>query len=295
MLTLQSAYRSLRAALLPLYGNREAAHIAAMVCERLTGYSRSEMLVREELPLTAEQSAQFDRWQEELLAWRPVQYVLGEAWFSGMRFRVDERVLIPRPETEELVEWIGRMWEVESGESKLGDKQLLPDILDIGTGSGCIAIALKKRLPAAVVMAVDKSTGALQLARENAQALGAEVRFVEMDILDTQQAASLGPCRVIVSNPPYVPLSGIADMRPNVHRYEPHLALFVDDEDPLLFYRAIAALGYRVLVPGGMLFFEIHAGAGQSVRELLIAQGYVDVELRKDLGGLERMVAAVRP
>jgi release factor glutamine methyltransferase len=168
-------------------------------------------------------------------------------------------------------------------------------ILDIGTGSGCIAIALKKRLPGAVVMAIDKSTGALQLARENAQTLGAEVYFGEVDIFNPQQLASLGPYRVVVSNPPYVPLSAAADMRPNVRRYEPHLALFVADADPLVFYRQIAAFGMHKLTPGGMLFFEIHAGTGLAVQSLLEDLGYVDVELRADLSGLDRMVAATRP
>jgi release factor glutamine methyltransferase len=293
-LTIQSAYRSLRAALLPLYGDREAAQVSSMVVEHLTGYTRSEMLVRGDLSLSVDQLTRFDRWQEELLAWRPVQYVLGEAWFSGMRFRVDERVLIPRPETEELVEWTSNKWKVQSREWKVGE-QPAADILDIGTGSGCIAIALKKRLPDAVVMAIDKSTGALQLARENAQTLGAEVYFAEVDIFNPAQLASLGPCRVIVSNPPYVPLSAAADMRPNVRRYEPHLALFVSDDDPLVFYRQIAALGIHKLLSGGMLFFEIHAGTGHAVQALLEDLGYVDVELRADLSGLERMVAAVRP
>ena len=294
MLTVQSAYRSLRAALSPMYGDREAAQVSAMVMEQLTGFTRSEMLVRDHLALDANQLAQFDRWQEELLAWRPVQYVLGEAWFSGMRFRVDERVLIPRPETEELVEWIVQKWKIESENSKVGEEPAA-DVLDIGTGSGCIAIALKKRIPDAVVIAIDKSTGALQLARENAAALDADLHVHEIDILDDFQTASLPRVQVIVSNPPYVPRSAGAHMRPNVHRYEPHLALFVSDEDPLLFYRVIAVRGLQILAPGGMLFFEIHAGAGQAVAELLQQLGYTGVERKEDLSGLERMVAAVRP
>jgi release factor glutamine methyltransferase len=277
-----------------MYGDREAAQVSAMVMEQLTGFTRSEMLVRDHLALDANQLAQFDRWQEELLAWRPVQYVLGEAWFSGMRFRVDERVLIPRPETEELVEWIVQKWKIESENSKVGEEPAA-DVLDIGTGSGCIAIALKKRIPDAVVIAIDKSTGALQLARENAAALDADLHVHEIDILDDFQTASLPRVQVIVSNPPYVPRSAGAHMRPNVHRYEPHLALFVSDEDPLLFYRVIAVRGLQILAPGGMLFFEIHAGAGQAVAELLQQLGYTGVERKEDLSGLERMVAAVRP
>jgi release factor glutamine methyltransferase len=294
MLTVQSAYRSLRAALSPMYGDREAAQISAMVMEQLTGFTRSEMLVRDHQALDANQLAQFDRWQEELLAWRPVQYVLGEAWFSGMRFRVDERVLIPRPETEELVEWIIQKWKLEGGRWKVGEEQAA-DVLDIGTGSGCIAIALKKRLPDAVVIAIDKSTGALQLARENAAALDADLHVHEIDILDDFQTASLPRVQVIVSNPPYVPRSAGKHMRPNVHRYEPHLALFVSDEDPLLFYRVIAVRGLQLLAPGGMLFFEIHVGAGQAVAELLLQLGYTGVERKEDLSGLERMVAGIRP
>jgi release factor glutamine methyltransferase len=235
-----------------------------------------------------------------------VQYVLGEAWFAGMRFRVDERVLIPRPETEELVEWI-----VEHEKSKISDlrsekyaasldtshfSDLRSDfhILDVGTGSGCIPIALKKKLPFAEIWAIDKSRDALALARQNAAELGADIHFADMDVLDPSQWESLPAMDIIVSNPPYVPESDAESMRANVKDHEPHMAVFVPDHDPLVFYRAIGSLGIEKLRPGGKIFFEIHASGGQDVQALLAGQGYREITLRRDLGGHDRMVSATR-
>ncbi len=302
---INQSYYILKDSLEPLYGPAESAQIARWVIEHLTGWSRADLLVHGSDTFTAEQAELFDKYQHELLQWRPVQYVLGEAWFAGMRFYVDERVLIPRPETEELVGWIVdkvRFRILDLGSKKAGpgtNTSHFPNpsskILDIGTGSGCIPIALKKFLPQAEVWAVDKSAAALDVAKRNAVDLGAQIHFLEIDILDPLQTGNLPEFDVIVSNPPYVPMSDMESMRSNVKDHEPHLALFVENDDALIFYRVIANLGLTKLRRGGSVFFEIHASAGDAARELLSSLGYRNIELRKDLGGLDRMIAAQRP
>jgi release factor glutamine methyltransferase len=304
---INQSYYTLRDSLEPLYGLAESTQIARWLIEHLTGWSRADLLVHGSDAFNAEQAVLFDKYQRELLQWRPVQYVLGEAWFAGMRFYVDERVLIPRPETEELVGWLvesagsamldlrSKKYETETGTSYFPNLTSDLRILDIGTGSGCIAIALKKSLPQAEVWAVDKSTEALDVSRRNAADLGTQIHFREMDILDPQQTGNLPEFDLIVSNPPYVPMSDMESMRSNVRDHEPHLALFVENDDALLFYRVIANLGLTKLRPGGRLFFEMHALAGHAVRDLLSSLGYRDIELRKDLGGCDRMIAATRP
>ena len=281
---MRTARLGLRRSLTPLYGEREAAAIAELTMAHVTGLQRMDRLLREQERLSPEQAREYDRCASELSRWRPVQYVIGEAWFDGLRFRVDERVLIPRPETEELVEWIA---EGVGGSRKR--------VLDIGTGSGCIAVALKKRCAACIVTAVDKSADALTLARENAGALKTEVEFRTVDILDRKGWLTLPVFDVIVSNPPYVTVGEGTSMRPNVLQYEPETAVFVAGEDPLLFYRVIAEFAQTHLVPGGILFFEIHTDRGEAVCRLLSGAGFEDIHLRKDMQGMDRMVMCRRP
>lgn len=298
---IQLAYRNLRNGLQPLYGERESSVIASMVVEKLTGFSRAALLTRNDMQLTDPQQMRYTQWYQELLEWRPVQYVLGEAWFAGMRFQVDERVLIPRPETEELVDWIADQSmnnpanPASQARVNVAADHTTPKILDIGTGSGCIAIALKKKLPRARIWAMDQSAAALELARENGRILGTEIEWIEGDILQPAALDSLPILDIIVSNPPYVPRSDEHAMRNNVRNYEPALALYVEDADPLLFYRTIAAAGLKALRSGGQLFFEIHFTAGKAITHLLTQAGYADVQLRQDLSGLDRMVSAMRP
>lgn len=208
-----------------------------------------------------------------------------EAWFAGMQFYVDENVLIPRPETEELVAWIVQ-------EHKTLHLQNVK-ILDIGTGSGCIPIALKKQLPTCDIHAADISKGALSTAQKNASTLHAAITFHEVDILDETSRNRLSKFDVVVSNPPYIKQSEEAAMHYNVLKYEPHLALFVPDEDALLFYKAIADFGLQHLTAGGKLFFEINEMLGASVKALLKQKGYSNVEIRKDMQGKDRMVKAI--
>ena len=217
----------------------------------------------------------------ELLCGRPLQYVLGETEFYGMRLAVDESVLIPRPETEELVRWVL--------EGLPGDRPLR--ILDIGTGSGAIAIALARQLPQAEVFAVDISPEALAVARRNAVENGARVHFSRCDILREKPA---GTFDAIISNPPYVRESERASMHRNVIDHEPHTALFVPDDDPLLFYREITRWGCGALNGGGVFYFEINEAFGRQTAEMAETLGYTDVEIRRDLSGKERMIRAGR-
>lgn len=211
----------------------------------------------------------------------PHQYVFGKSEFYGIEFRVTPDVLIPRPETEELVEWI--LTENSSAESV---------ILDIGTGSGCIAVTLAKKLPDAVVDAWDLSERAVSVAADNALRNGVEVHFTIRDIL--QPFSSEVSYDVIVSNPPYVMESEKESMERNVLSFEPHEALFVPDDNPLLFYERIAALAFEMLKERGRLYFEINRSKGEIICEMLRERGFADVELRKDISGNSRMIRAVK-
>jgi release factor glutamine methyltransferase len=231
-----------------------------------------------------------EKWQtiiSELKTEKPIQYITGEAWFYGLRFGVNENTLIPRPETEELVEWI-----IEN--QKLLVENLTPKksknltILDIGTGSGCIPIVLKKEIPNTDVSAIDISQKALEMARKNALDNQVEVKFILQNILET--ASLYEKYDIIVSNPPYVRNIEKQEMKRNVLEYEPHLALFVDDTDALLFYRKISQLALKSLAPNGKLFLEINQYLGKETVELLEQIGFKNIELRKDLMGNDRMI-----
>lgn len=281
---IQQAYQQLLLQLYELYDNREAANIADLTIEYVTGFRKIDRILRKEFQLNIEQQNLLQQLTQQLLLHTPVQYVLHEAWFAGMKLYVDENVLIPRPETEELVDWIRN--EIKNREVK--SKKLL----DIGTGSGCIPIALKRLLPGLDVHAIDVSTEALSVAQKNANEQGCPVRFHCVDILDNRATTALPFFDVIVSNPPYIRESEQQAMHQNVLQHEPPLALFVPDEEPLLFYRAIADFGLQHLHNNGLLFFEINEALGKEVIELLQQKGYENVELRKDLQGKDRMVKA---
>jgi release factor glutamine methyltransferase len=282
---LSQTQKELAVLLEPRYGSREGAVIADWVMEHLTGLRKLDRLIRKTEALSAETLAVYERYKAELLAGRPVQYVLGEGWFGGMKFFVDERVLIPRPETEELVDWVLS----DAGEAADGR----PAVLDVGTGSGCIAITLSRGLRDADVHACDISEGALAVARRNAAGLGASVRFLAVDFLDEAGWEKLPEVRWLVSNPPYIPASERLTMAAHVADAEPALALFVPDEDALIFYRALGRFARQRLAAGGALYAEIHEELGAAVREVLLQEGARDVTLRKDLQGKDRMVRAV--
>ncbi|MBE6178543.1 MAG: peptide chain release factor N(5)-glutamine methyltransferase [Rikenellaceae bacterium] len=262
------------------YDEREAAHIALHLAASAAHVSENPLRLKIEpdYPIEITDEA-VDRLCRELRAARPMQYLLGETEFYGRLFRVDERVLIPRPETEELVDWIVR------------DERQATRLLDVGTGSGAIAVSLALELPQAEVTAIDLSADALTLAAENAARLGASVRFVEADALQgLAQRFAAETFDLIVSNPPYVPDSDRETMHRNVLDYEPHIALFVPDQDPLRFYRVIAQAAQQLLKPGGKLYFEIYHKAADDLEQLLCALGYEEVTVRRDLFDKPRML-----
>lgn len=211
---------------------------------------------------------------------KPIQYITGEAWFYGLQFEVNENTLIPRPETEELVEWILY--------SPIIKHPSPINILDIGTGTGCIPISLKVNLPQANVSAIDVSEKALEVAKRNATANKVEINFILTNILEVEDLNQ--HFDIIVSNPPYVRNLEKQEIKKNVLDYEPHLALFVEDTDALLFYRKIAQLALKNLTPNGLLFFEINQYLGIETVELLENLGFKNIELKKDIYGNDRMV-----
>lgn len=308
---LQQAQRELATDLSPLYGQREGALIADWVMEKLTGRKRIDRLVDRSEPLPTPTLEQYEKYRAELLAGRPVQYVLAESWFCGMKFYVDERVLIPRPETEELVEWVAQTIAAENTAATPATASPSPTapplpagtpipvppfpagaLLDVGTGSGCIAISLAKQLPALDTHSCDISGDALAVARRNAAELGATVHFHHLDFLDSRRWATLPPIRWLVSNPPYIPLNERTTMASHVTEAEPSLALFVPDDDPLVFYRALGEFARQRLLPGGAVFVEIHEDLASATIDLFKAAGFQQVILQKDMQGKDRMIRA---
>lgn len=267
-----------------LYDASELQQIIFLLLEEELGYSRDDLRSGKEHDLDHISSENLNRFLSKLIAGEPLQYVLGYAWFYGMRFKVDKSVLIPRPETEELIAWLL---------SHNSGCQTPYFVLDIGTGSGCIAVSLKKALPAADIVAIDVSGEALLLAKQNAEMNSAKVNFLRGDILSQEVQNSLtDKFDIIISNPPYVRKSEMNSMAAHVRDHEPHTALFVQDDDPLIFYRRIADLAKANLKEGGQLFFEVNAALGTDVMGLLLAKGFQNVELKKDISGNDRMIRA---
>lgn len=277
---MQRAYEYIKAELRSVYTDSELQNISYLLFEKLTGLSRAQLLINKSTTFSMEQRKELESFVEKLKKYTPIQYILGNADFFGLEFEVNESVLIPRPETEELVEWI---MNENPTDSPLR-------MLDIGTGSGCIAVALKKVFPTASVHAYDISAEAIKLATKNAESNNLSVNFKVFDILNPESTDDHWD--IIVSNPPYIPEKEKVNMHSNVLDYEPHLALFVPDEDPLLFYRKIADFASTHLRKGGKLYFEIHYDAGNHIVKLLRERGFSDVELRQDLSGNDRMVRA---
>ncbi len=272
-MTIRQTTHTIRDAVASLYGEREAETIARMVvCDKLS-YNFSQLVAHYDDECEV---AELDSVIAELKSGRPVQYVLGRAEFCELEFEVAEGVLIPRPETEELVYRIAET-------AKRGAR-----ILDIGTGSGAIAIALAKLVKEAEVVAIDISPEALKIAKHNAERLGAKVEFLEADALG--DLSHLGEFDIIVSNPPYIPQSDIVDMRKNVVDFEPHTALFVPDNDILKFYVATADNAQKMLRKGGSLWFEIYEKAGNELCEILREKGFAQTELIEDANLKPRMV-----
>lgn len=288
MKTIKDVFLEFQQGLTSVYDNRETEAITLLVLEEITGMSRAKLKAFPEEDVDGEAVEKISGILEELKTGKPVQYILGSTEFYGLNFLVNPATLIPRPETEELVEWI----LVERQKLKFESKKLI-SILDIGTGSGCIAISLKKNLPDAGVMAIDISADALHTARQNAVINDVKVEFIHDDILQPKSDIEHSKFEIIVSNPPYVTLEDKLQMHQNVTGFEPHAALFVPEDDPLIFYKAIADYALEHLSPGGLLFFEINENFGKETIELLAGKGFTDIELRKDMSGRDRMAKAV--
>ena len=265
-----------------IYSSDEANALIMILLEHYFGIDRVKIAMEPELRLSESEMLTLHFAVKELLKNKPVQYIIGETEFCGMRFFVEEGVLIPRPETEEMVRLLA-----------VGHWPLAVKILDIGTGSGCIAISLAKLLKNSVVTAVDVSEKALEVAKKNAEANGVDVRFVLDDIFNPQNPKLIGnQYDIIVSNPPYVCESEKKEMRANVLDYEPSTALFVSDNDPLIFYRKILEFAQKSLKPNGEIWFEINEKFGKEMIKLCLEKGFINVEIIKDFRGKDRVLKA---
>ena len=277
MATRREIYNLLYNTACELYDEGEARQIAEMLILAKGNISRNDLIIEPNKELII---GGLEDIIAELRSWRPVQYIIGYADFRDMELAVREGVLIPRPETEELVEWI-------VSESDNGAK-----ILDIGTGSGAIAIALSREVENSRVWAMDISQEALTIARENGEHYAPNVAFIEGDALADFATLFNEQFDVVVSNPPYIPETDVAQMRKNVLDFEPSTALFVPDNDPLLFYRSIARTAKKILKPGGKLYFEIYELLATEMVEMLEGEGYSEIALREDFRGKPRMICA---
>ena len=270
----------------PIYDAGEAESFFYLILEAKKQLKRIDLALNPDLTFSNEEIQLWNSILEQLKEEIPVQYLLGKTSFYGLEFEVNENVLIPRPETEELVDWIIRSRKL-SFDSAQDDSGKIK-ILDIGTGSGCIAISLAKNIPNAQVFAIDVSEKALATAQKNAEINGVEVAFLEKNILEIEDLGQ--QFDIIVSNPPYVRELEKEEIKKNVLDNEPHLALFVDDNDALVFYRKIAELAQKNLSPNGQLFFEINQYLGKEMMELLEKMNFKNIELRKDIYGNDRMI-----
>ncbi|MEO6069233.1 MAG: peptide chain release factor N(5)-glutamine methyltransferase [Chitinophagaceae bacterium] len=288
----------LRQQLQTIYETEEAASIAGYAVENISGLSRVQRSHLKDESLPAEMEERLHSITARLLTHEPLQYVIGEAFFAGLTFFVDKNVLIPRPETEELVQWIVSD-VIFSGIDVLEQKRGEADatnrlkIMDVGTGSGCIAIAIKNKLPKAEIWGCDVSDNALNIARRNGAALDIRVDFVGLNFLDSNQRKQLPTVDIIVSNPPYIPLKDKHTIMPNVLNYEPHEALFVPDNDPLIFYNALAQFGIENLNRGGAIYCEINEVLSADVVAVFTSRNFQNVTTKKDMQGKERMVKAM--
>ena len=285
-MTINTAYEQLLHQLYALYDNREAANIADWVIEFITEQKRIDRIINKNIVLNNAQQLQLQSFTDGLLRHEPVQYVLNEAWFAAMKFYVDENVLIPRPETEELVEQVVTMYEVRSAMY-----DMKAEILDIGTGSGCIPIALNKKLPNVNITSIDISKKALEVATKNATDLQADITFKQVDFLNEESWKTLGIFDIIISNPPYIKQLESCSMSKHVTSYEPSIALFIADDEAMIFYEKIAIFGKNHLTENGQIFVEINEALGNETIAVFKSFGYQTL-LKKDLQGRDRMVQA---
>ena len=278
---MQASINDIRKELNGLYPREEIESFIRIIFRQLKQFTLTDFVLKQDEVLPKKEKDQIKQIVARLKNKEPIQYILGETEFYGLPFRVKPGVLIPRPETEELVHWVLKS-------RRMAGRR----ILDVGTGSGCIPISLKKHRPKAHVMACDISEGALEVARMNAGLNQTEVAFFHLNILNPLLPDSFPKIDILISNPPYVTESEKAAMSDNVLKYEPERALFVPDHDPLLFYRALAIFGSKYLNHGGQVLWEINEAFGKECLELLKENGFSYVRLKKDLQGKDRMISA---
>jgi release factor glutamine methyltransferase len=282
---MQEASQELKKLLRDIYDPRESSNIAEWVMEDLTGINHIDRIMHTHRILTEEQLDHYHEYILRLSNGMPVQYVIGYGYFMGLRFRVNEDVLIPRPETEELVQWA-----IDDKPAPHAGNSLT--ILDVGTGSGCIPIMLKKKIPTAIVHTIDISKDAIAVAKDNASIHETEIDFHQGNFLDPATWEALPETDVIISNPPYIPLRDKDTLNRNVLNFEPHLAIFVDNSDPLIFYRSIAAFAQTRLSKNGCIFVELDEGQAGDLKKLMKKSGFLP-ELRKDMQGRDRMMKMI--
>ena len=267
-------------ALPAFYDETEAVNLFYLTMEFVLGFNKAACILNSSEQISEQKIRQLQQVANRLQNNEPIQYIFEKAWFFGYEFRVSPATLIPRPETEELVDWV--LTEMKKNPEKKWR------VLDIGTGTGCIPITIKKEFPLAIVSAMDISEEALKIAKENAKTLQTKIHFIQQDILKTEELETFD---IIISNPPYVRNLEKEEIKGNVLQHEPHLALFVTDNDPLMFYRKITELAHKSLTENGMLFFEINQYLGVEMKEM-VSEYYQTIELRKDLQGNDRMMKA---
>jgi release factor glutamine methyltransferase len=278
---MRAGIASIRKELAGTFPKGEVESLIFLIFEKIKGYSRTQFLLAKDDEFNEKELGEIDKIVSRLKNHEPIQYILGETEFYGLRFYAVPGVLIPRPETEELVQWI------------IQENQLLaPTILDIGTGTGCIAVSLSKNLPESNVIACDISPICIETARRNTELNSVQVSVIEYDILNGNPEVSFSELDVIVSNPPYIRETEKLMMEKNVLDFEPELALFVPDEKPLIFYERIADFALSHLKKTGSLYFEINEAFGSDCIKMLQQKGFSDIELKKDINGKDRMIRA---
>lgn len=287
-MTTEQYYNDFLNQLTSIYEKREAANITDWVFENITGLKRLERSLNGNVELEKDPTQKLNLCLLELLKHRPVQYVLNEAWFYKMKFYVNEHVLIPRPETEELVEWV----VVDVRSAKCDERCKEFRILDVGTGSGCIAVSIKKELENIEVTAIDVSEEALKVAKKNAQSLQAKINFLQVDFLNERLWNRLGVYDIIVSNPPYIPENEKEKLAQNVTAFEPAIALFVENNNPFIFYERIAKFAQSHLKPNGKIFVEIHEEYAKEIQKIFSDYNF-KTEIKKDIYGRDRLIKAI--
>jgi release factor glutamine methyltransferase len=280
IMQLKSLQNFFQNGLIGYYPKEEINAFFYRICEQHLNYKRIDVSLKSETLITPETFEYFETLISRLLTYEPIQYILGTTSFFGLEFKVDTNVLIPRPETEELVAWI----------LKEADSSQPLKILDIGTGSGCIAVSLAKHFPNADVYALDVSPAALEMAQYNGQQNGVQLNGIQANVLEWENTEL--QFDIIVSNPPYVRESEKERMAPNVLEHEPHLALFVENNNPLVFYQAIVALSKQALKKQGLLYFEINEYLGEETKALFSSDDFENVQLKTDIFGKNRMMRA---